>query len=97
MLSPFTDFINLSFVLAAYIQLVNATATNYTIDDTNGDERTGEQVVYHPTSQWNVQTCKNCPTHLDVSKFMNGTYHAAASDSDAANLSITMNFSGESI
>jgi hypothetical protein len=95
MRSRFANFIPLLLLPAVYLQLATATATNYTIDDTNGDERTGQKVVYQPSILWGTQMCNGCAILPDVSQIMNGTYHEATSHAGPAQLNITINFSGE--
>jgi hypothetical protein len=95
MRSRFTNFIPLSLLLLVYLQLVTATATNYTIDDTYGDLRTGQKVVYKPSDLWGTQTCTGCAILPDPSQMMNGTYHEATWNPGDSQLSMSINFSGE--
>lgn len=85
----------LSSLVGVYFQLVTAKATNYTIDDTNGDNRTGEKVAYQPSDPWRIQTCKNCTIRPEVTQFEDRTYHEAISGLDPTNLNITIRFKGE--
>jgi len=90
------NFILLSLPLAVYVQAAIVT-TNYTIDDTFGDSRTGQKVLYQPSDLWGDQTCLGCAILPDASKMINGTYHEATWNPGRPQLNVTINFSGEYI
>lgn len=91
-----TCVVTFPLLLSVYAQFATAVATNYTIDDTSGDERTGQMVVYRPQQLWADQNCEDCAILPDVSQMMDGTYHAATSQADGSDeLRIVINFTGE--
>lgn len=49
---------------------------NVTVDDTNGDEATGNQIIYQPADIWQLgQSCTNCTAKLDPNQAYDSTWH----------------------
>ena len=57
-----------------------AVPVNVTVDDTNGDPRTGAQFLYSPLNRWNVgQNCTSCSAHVNASLAYMHTWHDVSS------------------
>lgn len=57
-----------SFLLASCIRRVLCALQNVSIDDTNGDQMTKQQITYSPASQWSFgPTCKDCEAKVEPS------------------------------
>lgn len=94
-----------SFVVLLAIYVTSAALQNFTIDDTNGDERTGSFPLYIPQSAWvkgSVSLCgslnssvvaQNCLDVVDGSKAFHQTWHTCADGSQGA--TIQLDFEGE--
>ena len=81
--------LSLLLVILAAVTLSTYASRNVTVDDTNGDEVTGGQIVYQPAAVWQVgQNCTNCTANLDDrTQAYDSTWHDASyfpSDSNVA-------------
>ncbi|KAI0771009.1 hypothetical protein BD413DRAFT_72508 [Trametes elegans] len=54
----------------------SAALVNVTIDDTFGDQATGNQITYGPPGVWKAgQNCTDCTAKVDPAQVSNGTWH----------------------
>ncbi|KAI0754136.1 hypothetical protein C8Q80DRAFT_1341245 [Daedaleopsis nitida] len=92
----------LSFLLAGLLSVapaIQATATNRTIDDQDGDSATGAIPQYAPSTGWNKgQQCTGCFVQLDVNQVFHGTWMDGTVPRDGTDpWTITLNFVGTAI
>ncbi|TDL24130.1 hypothetical protein BD410DRAFT_719758 [Rickenella mellea] len=82
-----------------FILATLATPRNHTIDDTIGDDITGDVPTYTPSSVWNAgQDCPSCSVQPDQSLAFDQTWHAATyGPSDNTPRSIDFSFNGTAI
>ncbi|KAI0925187.1 hypothetical protein AcW2_005867 [Taiwanofungus camphoratus] len=87
-------------VLFSTLSILCAAAGNVTIDDTYGDEITGQQPIYTPSSDWDQgEICTGCALHPNP---LNAFYHTWHDSTYAPTLrpgipTITLLFSGTAI
>lgn len=93
----------LSIVLLASLIFYPAASTlvNVSIDDTFGDEETGNHIQYSPDGAWLPNGCTGCNTVVDSTSAFRGTWHYALftppTDGSAAQpVSATVQFTGTS-
>jgi hypothetical protein len=64
------------FLMLSLVLLVHAGARNITIDDENGDEKTGAQPVYQPGASWSLgSACPDCWVKPKSTNVTDGTWH----------------------
>lgn len=82
--------------LFAILHLLPVNALEITIDDTNGDPRTGAKPFFSPAGAWRGSDCGSCNPGLDASRAEQGTYHESlySPDSGLGGVSITVPFEG---
>ncbi|KAJ6582085.1 hypothetical protein B0H19DRAFT_523825 [Mycena capillaripes] len=69
-----------------------------TIDDTNGDSKTGAQPVYNPADSFSPNSnCDGCTVHANPASAFDGTWHDISQFGGAAPASITLSFTGTAI
>jgi hypothetical protein len=71
---------------------------NYTIDDTNGDEQTGQRPVYVPADSWNDgPSCSKCFVKPDPSQVFGGTWKDTTQFANETNTphTVTVSFNGK--
>lgn len=93
----FICFFSLSFWLFASPALA---LTNVTIDDTNGDPKTGAQISYTPQNgHWNLGPgCQRCSASLDASQTFDQTWHDGAHyPGDSFVLTAEVSFTGTAV
>ncbi|KAJ7024164.1 hypothetical protein C8F04DRAFT_738407 [Mycena alexandri] len=75
-------------------------ASNYTIDDLEGDSRTGVLPLYEPLNLWNAVVdgnCNICWIHPDPNRTFEHTWHDATQNVGDAPPSVTIQFIGTAI
>ncbi|KAI0358957.1 hypothetical protein OH77DRAFT_1396261 [Trametes cingulata] len=64
------------FCVSSLLSLASAGRVNVTIDDTLGDELTGQLISYTPQGAWKLgQSCTDCTAHPDASRAHKGSWH----------------------
>jgi hypothetical protein len=83
------------FLMLSLVLLVRAGAQNITIDDENGDEKTGVQPVYQPKTSWSLgSACAACWAKPNSTDVTDGTWHdTTAFNSTPSN--VTIQFTGK--
>ncbi|KAF8350376.1 hypothetical protein F5887DRAFT_1208434 [Amanita rubescens] len=74
-----------------------AVLVNRTIDDTYGDNITGQKPVYQPNGPWHGVECSDCATNPNASLAFDGTWTAATYHPVINNMNITFSFTGVAI
>ncbi|EMD41610.1 hypothetical protein CERSUDRAFT_120627 [Gelatoporia subvermispora B] len=73
----------LSALLVHLTSFAYAIPQNVTIDDTRGDELTGRQFLYLPSTAWTAgQNCTSCAAQLEPSLAFDGSWHDSTTPAD---------------
>lgn len=81
------------------VSLSWADIVNRTTDDSLGDSATHLLVTYLPTTDevWETEKCTTCSITPDISQTFSGTYTAATHMPGQPPISVTIDFTGQSL
>jgi hypothetical protein len=83
------------FLMLSLVLLVRAGAQNITIDDENGDAKTGAQPMYQPKTSWSLgSACSNCWAKPNSTNAIDGTWHDTTAYNNTPS-NVTVQFVGK--